>query len=256
MTAHPDSTRFTHHDAGTAEAHWSQDPRLADLTRLRIPGAAEHLLVLAAHPDDETLGAGALIAAAADRGAQVDVLIASNGEASHPSSPTHTAERLAALRRIEVREAVAELAPAATVTLLDLPDGHLASELRSITRAVAARLTARTVLVTPWSGDRHPDHEACSRAGAAALTGGENAHWQYPIWLWHWGQPSTPALPWEQARAVDLETSARDAKRRALARHRSQHEPLSVHPGDEAILPATFLAHFERSYETFLIDAP
>ena len=250
----PTRTTFTHHDVGTAESQWTQDPRLATLARLRVPGAAEHLLVLAAHPDDETLGAGGLIATAADLGARVDVLIASNGEASHPSSATHTADELAALRRGEVRDAVAELAPAATVTLLDLPDGRLADNQGAITGAVAARLTSRTVLVTPWWGDRHPDHEACSRAGSTALLGRANAQWQYPIWLWHWGRPSGPDLPWEQAGAVDLDAPARAAKRRAIARHRSQHEPLSAHPGDEAILPTTFLAHFERTYETFLID--
>ena len=244
---------FTHHDPGSAEAQWAVDPRLAQLTRLRAPGAGEHLLVLAAHPDDETLGAGGLIATAAGRGARVDVLVASNGEASHPSSPTHSAERLAALRRVEVRDAVAELAPDAIVTLLDLPDGALADHERSLSRAVASRLTARTVLVTPWSGDRHPDHEACSRAGTAALVGAQNAHWQYPIWLWHWGHPSSPDLPWERAGAVDLEQTARAAKRQAISRHRSQHEPLSPAIGDEAILPATFLAHFQRGYETFLI---
>ena len=243
---------FDHLEPGTAESAWSRDRRLARLPRWDAPGEHDHLLVVAAHPDDETLGAGGLIATAAARGATVDVLVATNGEASHPASPTHTAGELAAIRRLEVRAAVAELDPIASVTMLDLPDGHLDRAERSITIAVAARLSARTLVVTPWADDRHPDHEACARAAHAALHPGHR-HWQYPIWLWHWGDPDGPHLPWDRAGAVDLEPAARAAKRRALARHRSQHEPLSGQAGDEAILPPAFVAHFARDYETFLL---
>ncbi|WP_258374343.1 PIG-L deacetylase family protein [Curtobacterium sp. MCBD17_032] len=44
--------------------------------------------MVAPHPDDETLGAGGLIAIAADRGLPVHVVLVSRGEGSHPESPT------------------------------------------------------------------------------------------------------------------------------------------------------------------------
>jgi GlcNAc-PI de-N-acetylase len=48
------------------------------------------LLVLAAHPDDETLGAGELLTLCARRDVPVTVVIATDSEASHPNSPTTT----------------------------------------------------------------------------------------------------------------------------------------------------------------------
>jgi len=94
-------------------------------------------LVLAAHPDDETLGAGGLIAASAANGARVEVIIATDGAASHPDSPTHTPDQLARQRREEATEAVARLDPQATLTFLGLPDGALRHCQRALEQALA-----------------------------------------------------------------------------------------------------------------------
>src|SRR5664279_305672 len=89
---------------GTPEQEWL-DGRLDHLPRLEVPGAGDRLLVVAAHPDDESLGAGGLIAAAVARGADVRVIVATDGEASHPDSTTHTPAQLAITRRAEVTAA-------------------------------------------------------------------------------------------------------------------------------------------------------
>ena len=83
------------------------------------------LLVVAAHPDDESLGAGGWMARSTGLGVEVTVVICSAGEASHPRSRTHSPDRLASMRRDEAAAAVASLAPTAKVKLLDLPDGRL-----------------------------------------------------------------------------------------------------------------------------------
>ena len=72
------------------------------------------LLVLAPHPDDESLGCGALLAQAfAGVGAHVACL--TDGAASHPGSRLVPPDQLAAIRRAEVLDAVAPLAgPRAT----------------------------------------------------------------------------------------------------------------------------------------------
>jgi LmbE family N-acetylglucosaminyl deacetylase len=246
---------FDHLEAGTPEAVWAVDPRLASLPRVSGPGAGTHLLVVAAHPDDETLGAGGLIAAAARRGARVEVIVATNGDRSHPDSPTHTPADLVQIREAEARAAVAALAPAAELTLMGLPDGGLEDHEPDLAAHIAARLTAQTLLLTPWSADQHPDHEACARAGRAAIAEQPVPHWQYPIWAWHWATPGNPDIPWASMSAVDLDSRDEVAKAAAMSCYRSQHEPLSDQPGDEAILPPRLLAHFTRAYETFVIEA-
>ena len=117
-------------DPGTSERDWQGWGGLRALPRLDVAAwTAEgnaHLVLLAAHPDDETLGAAGLLATAAAAGATVDVVVATAGDGSHPRSPTHSPESLAPLacRRGDA-EAVHLLAPGARVHLLGLPDGHL-----------------------------------------------------------------------------------------------------------------------------------
>jgi SAM-dependent methyltransferase len=60
-----------------------------------------------------------------------------------------------------------------------------------------------------------------------------------------------------QASRLPLDRADRDAKRAAVAAHASQVGPLSDAPGDEALLGAGLLAHFDRDDEVFLrLDEP
>ena len=94
---------FLHTDPGTGESAWAE-AGLAALPALPMDPArlaATRFVVLAAHPDDETLGAGGLMATLHAAGAEVDVLLCTAGEGSHPGSPTHSPEQLSALRTAE-----------------------------------------------------------------------------------------------------------------------------------------------------------
>lgn len=248
------SAAFDHRDAGTPESVWRAS-ELGSVREVAGPGPADRLLVLAAHPDDETLGAAGLIAASAARGAHVRVIVATDGEASHPNSPTHSPAHLAQLRRAEVRAAMAALDPSITPVFLGLPDGHVTEHVGTLTRYLAPRLDGCTHLVSPWVEDAHPDHEACARAATAVMENvPEIQHWQFPIWAWHWGEPSD--LPWSRLRRIDLSLDDLARKQAALDCHRTQHSPLSAAPGDEAMLADHVLAHFSRRYETFVVAAP
>ncbi len=236
---------------GTLAARW--DGLRAGLPGLPMPVTSDRMLVVAAHPDDETLGAGGLLAAAEAHGVQLTVLVATDGDASHPGSPTHSAKDLANVRRREVYAALATLAPSAEVIMLGLPDGRLRECVDELTAEIRRAAAGCTHLVTPWVGDRHPDHEACARAAATAAAEHAVQHWQYPIWAWHWDDPNAPVLPRDALRVIALDEAALRAKQAAIACYASQSAPLSARPGDEAVLTPGMLAHFRGHTETFVL---
>ncbi|WP_425942961.1 PIG-L family deacetylase [Ornithinimicrobium sp. W1665] len=240
-------------DLPTDEARWAEDPRWRDVIPLDLTGTT-HLLVVAAHPDDETLGLGGLLAGLpAD--VDLDVVVATDGQASHPRSPTHTPADLARIRRAEACEVIALLAPRARLHLLGLADGGLTDEQDELTAALVRLVRpGESVLLAPYRCDGHPDHEAAARSAAAAAWRSDGRLLEYPVWLWHWEGPD--ALPWDQARRVDLSDEVRERKARAVAGHRSQVEPLSDRPGDEVLLRPDMLAHFARPWETLLLAEP
>jgi LmbE family N-acetylglucosaminyl deacetylase/SAM-dependent methyltransferase len=246
---------FTAERAGTPESVWTE-VWLPGLPETTLRDDTSRLVVLAPHPDDETLGAGALIALAARRGVDVHVVIASDGEASHPRSRTHDRARLAGLRRAEVAGALHLLAPRATVEFLGLPDSALAGCAEQIAEALDRHVVAGAVVVTTWEHDRHPDHAACARAGGRVARARAVSWWQCPIWAWHWGTPDSPEFVTSDVRRVTLDPSLQRIKAEALLAHRSQIGPLSDEPGDEAVIGPGVLDHFRRACEVFVIHEP
>ncbi len=237
------SVVFDHRDAGTPEAAWSHAGAAA--VPLELP---EHLIVFAAHPDDETLGAGGLMARASAAGAVVSVVVATDGEAARPADAGDGVH--GGTRRGELVEALRHVAPRARIRFLGLPDGGLREHVGELSAAIAEELAdidvTTTLLATTWWGDGHRDHRVLGeavRAGArgAAVVG-------YPVWYWHWGDPEAPDPgPW---REVALDDDARAAKTAAIAAFVSQST------GPEPILHAGMLAHFDRPVELFLAAEP
>jgi LmbE family N-acetylglucosaminyl deacetylase len=248
------ATVFDSRHTGTSEYVWAA-AWPSRLPTLPAPRRGDRLLLLVAHPDDETLGAGGLIASAAAAGASVTVVVATDGEASHPDSVTHSRAQIAEIRRAEVTTAVSRLHPQARLEFLGLPDSELSSYVDELVSQAAGYATQVSLLVTPWSGDRHPDHAACAQAGAQLAQVNGIEHWQFPIWAWHWGNPeSSDFLPRTRLHRLCLDEEAIASKLHAITAHRSQHTALSPEPGDEALLTGAMLAHFYRRYEVFMIE--
>ncbi|MEO6998193.1 MAG: PIG-L family deacetylase [Terracoccus sp.] len=246
---------FLHSETGTAEQQWVDDARWAAVPALTPfdDGRIERVVVVAAHPDDETLGAGGLITAASAAGLRVDVVVFTDGEASHPHSPSMTQQQLAVLRRRETRSAVRRLSPSSTVIFANLGDGRLSESLPEAVSTlvdVIGEDGRATLLVAPWRGDRHPDHEAAGRAAAIAAERTDARRLEYPIWLWHWAAPGQ--APWGTMRVLALDDLAFTAKQEALAQHGSQVRALSEAAGDEVLLTTDMLAHFHRDREVFV----
>lgn len=252
------SARFSHLDAGTPESQWQEELRRRTIVPLDVD--VDLLVVVAAHPDDETLGAAGLMAHAARRGTPVAVVVTSDGERSHPASPTHSPSQLAILRRTETSRAVSMVAPGSDVLFLGLPDGELAdhltvlrAELAAVLDGPAAATAARVLVAAPWSGDGHRDHRVVAEVCAAVCAARGIRHVGYPVWAWHWG--AADDLPWSRARALPLGREEAEQKRRALACHTTQIAPLSEQRGDEVLLHEGMMAHFERDVEVFLVES-
>ena len=246
---------FTHIEGGTRERHWEQAAGWERVGPIALSGV-QRLLVVAAHPDDEALGVGGFIATAVARGLRVTIVMATDGESSHPDSRTHTPARLAKVRRGEAREAARVLGVRAQPRHLGLPDGALAEHetaLRIALEEILAQLGSEgTLVAAPWRSDGHPDHEAAGRAARVAAESVGARFVEYPVWLWHWAEPDAAVVPWSRMAKLELSSRAQYRKHRALLAHRSQIAPLSEESGDETLLGQGFRSHFERPYEVLI----
>ncbi len=159
------------------------------------------VLAVVAHPDDESFGLGALIDALTMAGTRVHILCYTHGEAS---TLNETRADLHAAREAEFRAAGTELG-AASVTLLDYPDGRLGqvepAELAAHVASATARNAVSGLLVFDDTGiTGHPDHRA---ATAAAVLASQRD--RLPVLAW--------ALPDAVAAQLTAETGQRFAGR-------------------------------------------
>lgn len=231
---------------GTPAETWSRDPRLHTLPTVEL-SEFDALVVLAAHPDDETLGAGGTLARAAREGLRVTVVCVTDGAASHPMS------EVAPRRAAELRRALQSLGLARPPMFLDYPDGAVRENRAAIARRLGSLLadtSANTLVLSPWTGDGHRDHRVLGEiAVEASLTAGTTL-WQYPIWMWHWGAPDHPDVPWNRFAALPLAGGDRRAALAASAAYESQRESAD---GGAPILHEGFLAHFDRAVDYFVV---
>lgn len=196
------------------------DPEPILLAELCPPGA---ILVVAPHPDDESLGCGGLIALAADAGRTVVVAILTDGAASHLGSLRAPPERLARIRRREAREALSHLSGGRVrPAFFGAADGRLAdqeSDALTWLHGLASPAVVGSVF-SPWSCDPHPDHQAASRIARRFVQVRNAAFMSYPVWGLTLPDDADAG---EAPRVLGLEvTTVLDRKRRAIAAHRSQ----------------------------------
>lgn len=257
------SPTFRHDSSGTQATTWHDDRRWAALPMLELSArdgrTLTRVVVVAAHPDDESLGAAGLmsrlLALPADERPVVEVVLLTSGERSHPTSPTHSSQVLAARRLEESRAAVLALGGGAEevgIECWDVGDGQVAGdEARGADRlSTLVGDGSRTLLVGPWRHDGHPDHDAAGRICAAVARRTGARLLEYPIWFWHRAEPQD--APWVDLRRLPMDPATCAAKRRAVDCHTSQVRPLSDAPGDETLLLPGMLAHFLGEQEVFV----
>lgn len=192
------------------------------------------VLVVVAHPDDESFGLGAVIDSFVTEGASVHVLCLTKGEAS--SLGAVGGQDLGIVRAAELEAAGQALGVAGT-TLKGWPDGELAAVPESavvadVTAAIKEHRPHGLVVFEPHGVTGHPDHiVATLRAVSAAALA------QLPVLAWTLPKGIAAELnsdyganlhgddPAEIDIALPVE---RSRQRRAIAEHASQAVPSSI----------------------------
>jgi len=214
------------------------------------------ILVIAPHPDDETLGCGGLLTLASRLGLLPRVIYLTDGRASHLGSPAWPPRRLAKERRREALAALAELGVGRTnVLFLDWRDaaphprgspGQLAA-VEKVSRWLFD-VSPRSIFA-PWRGEEHCDHQAAAELAIALAERLPLRQLDYMVWGW-----SLPHLEAAHGSDVCWRLPCADAcaeRRRALARHRTQMTDL-ISDAEEAFrIPEELVALTDRSSEIF-----
>ncbi|WP_372675300.1 PIG-L deacetylase family protein [Aquicoccus sp.] len=247
-------------------ARRAQD-RTADLTR-------RDCLILAPHPDDETLGCGGLVLLKRKAGMPVHVAVVTDGAATGAADAARGMSRddIVSLRARETVAACSLLGVAWDhIRFLGFPDGALAAHGAALEAEIAAlvdELSPSEIFVCA-SGDGHRDHVALARAvhglHAEGRLGGATL-WEYPVWFWDFGSWRPERSSNKAGFIAGLHKAGRAArrlkavtvdiggfeqrKREALDCHRSQIGALGTEPGWSG-LPPSFLEHFFRDRELF-----
>jgi LmbE family N-acetylglucosaminyl deacetylase len=189
------------------------------------------ILIVAPHPDDETLGCGGLISLASETGSEFYIVFVTDGAGSHRNSLAWPPARLAAQREKEASLALACLGIASAQRhFLRLPDANMPAPgtptwqravevLREILESFSPDL-----VILPWRRDPHCDHRASWVLAQHALdqTDLSPEVLEYAIWLEELGSPEDRPSA-DEAELVGFYVGDVLAnKRAAVAAHLSQ----------------------------------
>jgi|GEM_PF-639127 len=231
-----------------------------------MPLPWKRLLVVAPHPDDESLATGGLIRRAVVNGASVRVVLATDGEFNHwPQRYVEgrwrirpaDRERWGARRRKEAIAALAMLGVTqAQIDFLGLPDNRLGglgvTELRRHLAPIIEEFVPDLV-VSPSNCDLHPDHRLLATTVERILDELPPPHFQVLTYVTH-GCADASRLIVE----LQLTDEEKDSKLGAILCHETQlalsrarllrfanESEVFYQPGDRA----PRLAHLKRLWE-------
>ncbi|WKZ82335.1 MAG: PIG-L deacetylase family protein [Acidimicrobiia bacterium] len=208
--------------------------------------AGNRVVVVAPHPDDETIMCGGTVAALVDRGVTVALVAVSDGEAG--GDPRLSRATVASRRRDEQVHAAAVLGIRETIRL-GLPDGLLRQHVSDLSAELARFLIefGPGSILAPWWLDGHPDHEAVAEAIAMTVDDATEV-WSGEVW-----GPLVPNRVVDVTNFMDKKLAAIDcyptaaaavdlAALAALSRYRSAFG-LGGHGHAEAFIALTGDAH-------------
>jgi LmbE family N-acetylglucosaminyl deacetylase len=219
-------------------------------------------VVIAPHPDDESLGCGGTIATLKKSGKKVFIVFVSDGSMSHPSSKKYPAPQLKQLRKVEALAAAAILGIAETdCFFMMLKDDAVPNAAdKEFTDAAAQlhliieKLKPQNIFL-PYKNDPHKDHQACWQIALhAILNAGYTIRlYYYFIWFWERGNMQDKALQNLQWIKVDV-SEVLYLKKNAIAAHISQTSELIDDDANGFTLSPAMIAYFTSRWELFATD--
>lgn len=194
----------------------------------------DRVMVIAPHPDDESLATGGLIISARKAGAAVRILFATNGD-NNPWPQrwvekrwrigTSERQRWGSRRNSEARAAVESLGlPSDAARFLNFPDQGITGKLLHDDQEALQRLRqelmefAPTLLVIPSPHDLHPDHNGLYVLFQVALRGVALPELKQLHFIVHCRRPDLVPGRME----LNLNDSDLQIKREAILRHHTQ----------------------------------
>ncbi|CAN5558858.1 PIG-L family deacetylase [soil metagenome] len=202
-------------------------------------GSPSSVVVVAPHPDDETLAVGGTLAALARSGVPVTVVTVTDGEGSHPGRAGLVEERTA-----EQRAALEQLGVPGPAVRIRLPDGGVADHGDELDESLVELCPAGSLVLAPWAHDGHTDHDAAGESARRVVEATGARLLSYPVWAWQWARPQDLPISWLRRRTL-ARPEDRAAKARAVACYRSQIEVLDR----PAIVGPDALPRFFRPWE-------
>ncbi len=262
--------------AGAVTLGWSDSPKGRQRIRAAVsrtvraalrlrsrpfsPGAIGTALVVAPHPDDETLGCGGTVALLARSKVRLFVAFITDGGASHPSHALYTPGMIAEIRKAEAKSAAAILGlEPDRLFFLDAKDGTLAGLHGKGKALIAARVadmileTKPDAILLPCRRDGSSEHDAAFLivADALARAGLRPRLLEFPIWARR--NPLLLLKPMLTSRIIWRHAfpQMRDLKTMAIDAYASQLRPIA--PEGTPALPPDLASEFCRP-EEFLFE--
>lgn len=210
------------------------------------------VLIVVPHPDDETFGCGAALAAAASAGRRIAIILLTDGEGSHSQSKAYPPTKLKNLRLAELRFALGSLTGRNDIGIkqLSLADGRTGkSDLAQIDCGSLSKFAGEqgtSVVWSTWQDDPHCDHEtAAILAERIAIRLGVPL-WSFAVWG-RFGERAVSGLTpfcFEPGNQLDN-------KRRAVAGYRSQTTSLIADDPNGFQMSEAIVDHFITTAEIF-----
>ncbi len=171
-----------------------------------------NILVIAPHPDDETIGCGGTLCIHEDRGDHISVVFLTSGELGLKQLPP---EKARAVRENEARKA-AGILKLKDISFLRCSDWTLGNEIPTTARLLRPLLETKQpeIIYLPHPQDGHPDHQVALPILRAALKGLHSlrpALRLYEVW--------SPLPKYDLVQDI---SSCMTRKIRALRAHKSQ----------------------------------